>query len=243
MTGVNDRGRVAAEIGLVAAVATYHVVDHRRIPERLHPFVHAVAAGAVLAAGRRLGLSWDELGLRSDRVGAGTRTGSTHLAPPAVGLMAASTLPWVEDLLADPRAGGLSGAEIGRRALFDIPIGTAVYEEVLFRGVLLGLLRHHTTDRLAVVVSSALFGAWHILPALADRRHNPAAASQPAPITVTATILSTMVAGAWFAHLRLRSGSLVAPILVHGGINVAGLLAATIVDRRRAGMTAVDPRD
>ena len=47
------------------------------------------------------------------------------------------------------------------------------------------------------------------------------------------TVASTAVAGAMLARLRLRSGSLLAPILVHAGINAAGLLAAHLVDRRR----------
>jgi membrane protease YdiL (CAAX protease family) len=226
---------------LVASIAGYHVVDHRRIPERWHAAAHAAVAAAVLAAGRGLGLSWEELGLHHRHAAAGTRLATAHAVGPVVGLLAASTLPWVEDALADPRVADLPAREVGRRALIDIPIGTAVYEEVVFRGVLLGLLRRHGSDAVAVAGSSALFGLWHVLPALADRQHNPTVAGRPAPVTVGATVASTALAGAWFAAIRLRSGSLLAPILLHAGVNVAGLLAATVVDRRRTRRRDVPP--
>ena len=122
---------------LVASIAGYHVVDHHRIPERWHTALHALVAGAVVEAGRRLGLSWEELGLHRRHLRPGTATGARHATLPVLGLLGASTLPWVEELLEDPRASSLTNAELRRRVLLDIPIGTALYEEIVFRGVLL----------------------------------------------------------------------------------------------------------
>jgi membrane protease YdiL (CAAX protease family) len=169
---------------------------------------------------------------------------------PVGALLGASLVPGVADALVDPRAADLPAAELAWRTLIDIPIGTAVYEEVVFRGVLLGLLRTHASDAAAVTGSSALFGLWHVLPALTDREHNPVAADRHPAVTVGATVAATTLAGAWLAHLRLRTGSLLAPVVAHAATNVAGLWAATIADRRQTSARSVpsplptsEPRD
>ena len=62
--------------------------------------------------------------------------------------------------------------------LIIIPIGTALFEETLFRGVLLGAVMETSTRRTAVVVSSWCSGAGHSCPRSAvaragrDRRHH-----------------------------------------------------------------------
>jgi membrane protease YdiL (CAAX protease family) len=243
LSPTDDRaGRGAGPaLALVAAVAGYHVVDHRRIPERWHPAAHAVAAGVVAGAGRRLGLSWSAMGLAAADGPAGLRAGAAHAVIPVAGLLGASALPGIADALVDPRAADLPPGELARRTLVDIPVGTAVYEEVVFRGVLLGLLRDCTTDAVAVATTSALFGLWHVLPALTDRQHNPVAAERHVAITVGATVAATALAGAWLAQLRLRSGSLVAPIIAHAATNVAGLWAATIAHRRQRASSPSSP--
>ena len=48
-------------------------------------------------------------------------------------------------------------------SLARIPVGTAVFEEVAFRGVLPGLIARTTTEPAAVGLSSLLFGLWHVL--------------------------------------------------------------------------------
>jgi membrane protease YdiL (CAAX protease family) len=44
------------------------------------------------------------------------------------------------------------------------PLGTALYEEVAFRGVLGALWTRRSGERTARTVAAAAFGAWHILP-------------------------------------------------------------------------------
>ena len=54
-----------------------------------------------------------------------------------------------------------------------IPLGTAVAEETIFRGAVLGLLTQRHPRARAVAVSSALFGCWHVLPTLDTLALNP----------------------------------------------------------------------
>ena len=88
-------------------------------------------------------------------------------------------------LPADPRSGSTTNVcstcqpgEALFRGLVEIPIGTAVYEEVVFRGVILGLALRRLPPLPATLVTSALFGLWHVLPSLRDREHNPATRDQ-----------------------------------------------------------------
>ena len=107
-----------------------------------------------------------------------------------------------------------------------IPVGTAVFEETIFRGVLLGVLLRAGTRRTAVVVSSVLFGFWHLVPALSDANSQSGAATVG---VVVGTIAVTTIAGVLFAWLRLRSGSLVAPTLAHIATNSLTYLAVLFV--------------
>ncbi len=56
----------------------------------------------------------------------------------------------------------LEPGSILHRVGFSIPLGTAVFEEVAFRGVLFGLLMRRRGTATAIWLSSALFGLYHI---------------------------------------------------------------------------------
>ena len=132
------------------------------------------------------------------------------------------------------RIAGLDGGQIAYQALVRVPFGTVLWEEVAFRGVLLAALR-------AAVVAAGghrprrprVFGIWHIRPTLERaggqrprrraRRHRRRRACWPA--------LGTAAAGVLFTVLRLRSGSLLAPALLHLATNSLGTLAAAAAVR------------
>lgn len=90
-------------------------------------------------------------------------------------------------------------------ALFRIPIGTVVTEELAFRSVF---------DAVSPGMSPIFFGLWHIHPACA------------ADDSVVGTVVGTAAAGVLFSWLRRRSGSVLAPMLFHYGINASGAVLA-----------------
>ena len=55
---------------------------------------------------------------------------------------------------------------MARKSLVEVPLGTVLLEEVVFRSVLLGLLTSMYGTVAGVLGSAFLFGLWHILPAL-----------------------------------------------------------------------------
>src|SRR4029450_97218 len=110
---------------------------------------------------------------------------------------------------------------LGRGALWAVlvvvPLGTVVPEELAFRGVLLALLGRRHDARTATLVSSALFGLWHVLASLGGGAANATIAgavggdAAGTTVRVVVTVLFTSLAGVVLCWLRLRSGSPLPP--------------------------------
>ena len=109
-------------------------------------------------------------------------------------------------------------------------MGTALWEEIAFRGVLQAALRRVMPKTTAIAVTSCLFGLWHIRPALQGLRANGLAGTRGRAVAgVTAGVAGTIAGGVLFSWLRERSGSLAAPILLHAATNSGGLVTALAV--------------
>jgi membrane protease YdiL (CAAX protease family) len=219
---------------LVPALGAWNNLVVHRLPGRPASYVVAnVAATAVLlAAARASGLSWAELGLDRRRLAAGARWGGACAAVVAAGYGTALAVPALRPLLGDARVAGLDGGELAGQALVRIPLGTVLWEEVAFRGVLLATLGRLLPRRGATAASAALFGLWHVRPTLAALSANDLAEG---PLARTGAVLlaclGTAAAGVLFAELRLRSGSLLAPALLHVATNSLGVLAGAAAPR------------
>ena len=128
--------------------------------------------------------------------------------------------------------------ERGERSTFEvavrIPFGTALSEELIFRGAVLALLERRHPPFAAAAITSALFGLWHVLPALDSIAANAPDRDAPADSlsTVAGTVMTTAAAGAAFAWLRRRSGSILAPAILHAAMNAGGFIAIRWQQRR-----------
>lgn len=198
--------------------------------------LNLVLTVALLVYARRRGLGWDALGLDPSALAAGLRWGTLAVAVVAVavgvGVGLGDRVPTIGRLLADERAAGIGSAGLAYEVLLRIPFGTALFEEVAFRGVLLGLVAERYGMVAGVVVSSLVFGLWHIGPGIATLRLNaPDMSVVRLAAGVSVMVVVTAVAGAAFCWLRIRSGSLLAPILAHWATNGFGLGGA-VVSRR-----------
>ena len=125
-------------------------------------------------------------------------------------------------LLADQRMAGVDAPGTAWRALVRIPLGTVVLEEVAFRAVLPALL--------SPVAAAGLFGLWHIAPTTRTldvngvRRHRA--------LAVAGAVAATVVVGLVLWELRVATGGLAAPALVHVAANSGATVAASVVLRR-----------
>jgi membrane protease YdiL (CAAX protease family) len=149
-------------------------------------------------------------------------------------LLAGTQLPGVAEAYADERVTGMSAAQVAGAVLVRVPLGTALLEELAFRGVLLAMLaRRHGTGR-AVLGSSAAFAVWHLAPALGLAAGNAAVGSalgaHPAAATSVA-VLAAGVAGAVLCGLRIRYDHVIVPWSVHVTANSGAYLLAWLMAR------------
>lgn len=192
-----------------------------------------VTIGLVVAAVRS-GLSAADLGLAAADQGLGALVSLVIVLVVASAVAAAGRVPRLLRLFEDSRRAGLTGRVVARQALLDVPLGTVLVEEVAFRGVVLGLLLAPLGHGWALVVSSLLFGIWHVPSAL--ELHEAQSAGPAGPWarrrTVLATVAFTALAGSVFAALRLLTGSLLPPAALHWSANASGIVVGWWVARR-----------
>ena len=181
----------------------------------------------------RSGATVDDLGLRRDRLRVGLLYGLGAFALVLLVLVLAAAIPATRGFLQDTRAeidGGRLAYEVGVTTV----VLTAVPEELAFRGVVLGSSRGLWGTRYAVLVSSGLFGLWHIEPTVKTMSGNSAVGGASSStsgqvLVVLGAIAVTFVAGLLFCWLRLRSRSLIAPFIAHVATNGLALVVAWVM--------------
>ena len=130
----------------------------------------------------------------------------------------------------------MDARELVYRLVVHIPLGTAVPEEILFRGVLYGTWSRDRGRLAAVLASSFVFGLWHISPAIDRLRANsPEASSREWAVAIGGTIVATTLAGTLLAALRIRSKGLVGPFIVHWAANAFATIGARFASRAASG--------
>jgi len=223
---------VAAAIGLMVAVAA----AARFGPAHVMLVAGPLGAVGLLLLARYAGLGADDVGLGRRSLRRGAAYAAVCVAAVAAVYAVAARLSATRTAFMDERyRGGLGAAAF--TAFVVIPLGTVLFEEVAFRGVLWGLLDRHSGPVRATLVSSGLFGLWHVLPSLRLNRVNPAvtglvgAGEGGRVLAVVGAVLFTTAAGALLCELRRRSGSLLAPAALHWAINGLGVLAVAGVTR------------
>jgi membrane protease YdiL (CAAX protease family) len=224
-------GRFAAALGIVLALLAAVNVIREFGPSGAGLVVGPVAAAAFLLLARGFGLSWADLGLARRTWRRGTLVALAATAAVAAVYAVAAAVPATRLAFLDSRYQLSIGAAVVT-ALVVIPLGTVLVEEVAFRGVLQAMVTRHRGVAWGLGVSSALFGAWHILPSLGLAGANPAVAGVTGDTQVLAVlgaVAFTTVAGLVLGELRRRSGSLLAAAGLHWAINGVGVLVAAVL--------------
>lgn len=212
---------------LTVGLLVTSLVANRLVPAA-HLAIGLVSVLVLALVARAAALTPAELGLTRWR--AGLRWGAAAAGVALLGY--AGALLVARDALAG--AADRGWPEVLVAALVVVPLGTVLAEELAFRGVVWALLRRRHGERAATVLSSLLFGLWHVLPALGGGAANEVATGAlggglaGTVARVVGTVLVTAVGGAVFCWLRVRSGSLLAPALLHWALNGLGLLAVRL---------------
>lgn len=220
------RTRFAVTVVVLALLAV-NLIEHL-----LHTgwWLGPVVAVVLAVFARWSGLTWSQLGLGRDRLGSGLRWGVFAVGIVAATYLAGVLLPTTRSAFLDSRYHlSVSGALVS--AFVVIPLGTVLMEEVAFRSVLWGVLARQVRTWRVLVISSALFGLWHVLPALhlASANKGVGAAVSSAggwasALAVAGTVLLTAAGGLVAGELRRRSGSVLASAGMHWATNALGVL-------------------
>jgi len=171
-----------------------------------------------------------DLGLERQYLRSGLLYGAGAFGLVLLVLVIGAVIPATNGFLHDSRA-QISGSRMLYELAVSILLLTAIPEEFAFRGVLLGSALRLWGPWRASLITSALFGLWHIVPTLHTMRDNRAVSFASASIlgeslVVLGSVAVTFVAGLVFCWLRLRSRSLVAPVMAHFATNGLALAVA-----------------
>jgi membrane protease YdiL (CAAX protease family) len=196
------------------------------------PFNLGILAVAILVA-RRAGTTWTSMGLRPDRAKRGLLVGGAVIGAIVIGMAIAIAIPATRELFRDERIIDNSIPWVLFQAFVRIPFATALYEEVLFRGIVFGMLVRRRSPLVAGLITSLLFGLWHVLPTLQTLDTNPGGdlftGAIGTTVAVAGTIAGTAIAGLAFLWIRLYANSTYASVLAHIGTNSVATLASLVV--------------
>ncbi len=205
--------------------------------KRHYLLVCLIATAVLLAIARIDGITWTQLGLARSTWEKGLIWSVIVVGAVALFYAVVASLPFTRAAFADKRAAEGGWFSVIYHSVLRIPFGTALLEETAFRGVLLAVVGETWGVTVGVVVSSVVFGLWHVLPALDFHDSHDAAArfgdgKKAKASSVVLTVLGTGAAGIGFCVLRLWSDSLFAPIALHAALNGIGFAVSWGLARR-----------
>lgn len=229
----------------VVAVGVYNLVQNLMVPPPAYVPSNLAVTGALVAWARSQGCSWDDLGLDLSRAGAGARLGAAGAGLAAAVALSVISHPEARGYLLDERAAGQRNRDVAYRSMVRFPLGTALFEEVAFRGVISGVWRRSGGSKVEAALATAItFGLWHLIPASDALVGNPLdsrLSSRRSRVGVVVTgAVATGLASLGFSWMRERSGSLMAPWMTHAAINGAVYLAGVAAWRRFADESEAD---
>ena len=225
--GAMHLGSGTALAGAILVLALANLLNNWVAPSAY--VVTSVAASAVLLGLlRSVGGTWADAGLGRDSLRRGVTWGLLLGAATTVAVVAAVLAPPTRHLFLDPRVAGAGPGEIAFAALVHVPLGTVLLEEIGFRGVVYGLAARMWGYAWATVVSSALFGLWHVHPAIGVVTSHPSLERLNGALAIAAAVLIASIIGALMCELRRRSGSLLAPAVLHWTANALGYIAGDL---------------
>jgi membrane protease YdiL (CAAX protease family) len=210
---------------VVAAVAiVWNLVGNLVLPGAWYVPANLAVAAGLTATARAAGLDWSELGMARERLGRGAAVGAVSMLVVGLAIALLVAVPATRSFFESSDVARDDTGERWFTALVRIPLGTAVFEEVLFRSVLLGALLRLRGRAGAVALSAILFGLWHVVPAWETAEGSGGAVVA----AIVGTVAITTVAGVLFALLRLHARSVLAPVLAHTATNSFAYVAAIV---------------
>lgn len=216
---------VLAVVGLLVLL---NIINNRVAPQSHILLWSFGSAFGLLAIGVWDGNTWTDMGLGWHLLIPGLIWGLGCIGLITLVYLVGTIFKKTRDAFKDDRINAMSGGKVVLSALVEVPFGTVLLEEIAFRAVLFSMLARRYGVIWGLVISSILFGLWHILPSWGTHEQNPALGNMVGSgrkgniIAVALSVLTTAIAGVIFAGLRLVSGSVLAPMGFHWATNGMG---------------------
>jgi membrane protease YdiL (CAAX protease family) len=222
------------EVIFIAIIAVYSYVITHKIPPAYYSFSNLIVATGTIIVGSSIGLQPDQFGLSPSTIVPGIIYGAALSLPLIVTVLLIATSKKFSKHFTTTPSSKYSPKNFANEFFFRIPFGTALSEEVIFRGVLLALLLENHSFALSVSVSSVIFGLWHIFPTLHTSKSNDPLIDmmddqrKRNAISLIIAVGTTIIAGIGFSLLNARSNSLISSWIVHSSINGFAILGGYI---------------
>lgn len=209
-------------------VLLYGFLLSRLIPRKFHAISNLSASIVGLLIALNFGLSAVEIGISFDYILRGVVVAIIFSALVLMSILVLATIPALHKYFLSQTSILKSDlSEVIYETIFRIPMVTALFEEFIFRGLLLALFLQYYSRLHAVLFSSIVFGLWHVFPAINNMNQNHYKKNNSNTLQsnsfIAGNVLITGTVGALFSWLRLISGSILAPWLLHWTINAGGI--------------------
>jgi membrane protease YdiL (CAAX protease family) len=220
------------EWSLIGVSLALNPALHHVLPRRFQTPASLVTSAVMSGVAMKLGVGAEKQGLSPSTARRGAVYGILAAMPVVAAVACAPRITKLSRFYRSSRVEEASRARAAFEILVRIPFGTALPEEVIFRGALPGVLSLRHSRRLVVALSSLVFGLSHI--ASSERRVAVSNAEEARvhPGLVAGHVVFTAMAGLCLSWLRRRSGSVVAPWIAHAAANAAGYAGVWFAARR-----------
>jgi membrane protease YdiL (CAAX protease family) len=211
----------------VALVLYGNAIAFPPLPDWVVFLANLAVGAAVLRAAGAFGYSLPEVGLSPEAWRRGWRWG-VGVGAVVVAVVAVLAGP-AGRFDPDPAVASISRGVLAWQVLLRIPVGTALFEETMFRGVLYGAWRRARGPWPAAVLSSVAFALWHVVVELHRQERRGHAFGGGGLAAALPVFGFLFLAGIGFCRLRERSGGVIAPAIVHWAANGSATVAVYLV--------------
>jgi len=209
----------------VAVLGVHNVVGNLWLPQWAYLPANLLTGTVIVILAVRSGVDAEDIAGPRPWMGRGGRAAIVAAGCGVAAVCAIAMLPVGGDLFGDTRVLGVGSVGLVYRAAIRIPIGTALFEELAFRGVIPALGRQVGSHRWANLLAATLFGLWHVIPAAFLATDNQVAGHLAGWAVVIASVAATALIGLGFSAMRDRWG-LVVPVATHAAVNVTAFVIA-----------------
>lgn len=229
---------ILATSAVVVVLVVTNLLNNR-FAKRHYMVVCFVMTGLLLTIAVIDGIAWRDMGLGVNTWVQGIIWSGIVFVGVALFYAIAVSIPITRKGFADKRAVEQGWRTLLYESTIRIPFGTALLEEVAFRGVLLAVVVSGWGWWTGVIVSSVLFGLWHIYPSLDFHENAEVAEKLPDNIwgklvSIMGNVVATGIAGVVFCLVLDFTGSLFPVITLHASLNGIGMAVSWALGRRLA---------